>query len=206
MRVVIGVVASMFLATAVSAQTPAKADAPAKGAAAKASGPAKGKPMGTLAQVMRAIYFPNANIIFDVQAVDPAAPSAKKNANEGGASQTFAAIYTGWQVVENAAIALGEAADLLTYPGRLCQNGKPVPVGRADWDQYVATMKKAADEALRVAKTKNREAMMEATNTVSDACSTCHEPYRDAGEADSPNRCTPPSAERMERIRKGQAH
>ena len=194
MRVVIGLISAMCLATAVSAQT----------AAPKAPAPVKGKPMGTLAQVMRSIYFPNANLIFDVQAKDPAAPSTKKNANEGGASETFANIYSGWQVVENAAIALGEAADLLVYPGRMCQ--KPVPVGRADWTQYVQTMKTAAAEALRVARTKDREAMIEATNTVSDACSTCHEPYRDAGEADSPNRCTPPSAERMERIRKGQGH
>lgn len=204
MRVVIGFISAMFLATAVSAQTPAAAPAAAKKGAA--SGPAKGKPMGTLAQVMRAIYFPNANLIFDVQANDPGAPSKKRNENEGGASQTFAAIYTGWQVVENAAIALGEASDLLTYPGRLCQNGKPVPVGRADWAQYVQNMKKAADEALAVARTKNLEKMQDATNTIADACSTCHEPYRDAGEANSPARCTPPSAERMERIRKGQGH
>ena len=31
-------------------------------------------PVGTMAQVMRGIYFPNANLIFDVQMQDPAEP------------------------------------------------------------------------------------------------------------------------------------
>lgn len=38
-------------------------------------------------------------------------------------TETFAGIYSGWQVVENAAIALAESADLIMIPGRLCRNG-----------------------------------------------------------------------------------
>lgn len=198
MRVPTLVLTSMFfLAAAAGAQTPAK---PAAKPAAKAGAPADKRVVGTLAQLMRGIYFPNANLIFDVQAVDPAAPSKKKNEAEGGASATFANMYSGWQVVENAAIVLAESSDLLNYPGRKCQNGKPVPVGRADWTKYVANMRKAGQEALRVARTKNREAMIEATNVIADACSSCHEPYRDRGEADSPGRCTPPTAEQQKRI------
>jgi hypothetical protein len=60
-----------------------------------------------------------------------------------GASARFANIFSGWQVVENAAIALAEASDLLMYPGRLCQNGKPVPVGRADWVKLLQGMRDA---------------------------------------------------------------
>ena len=131
------------------------------------------------------------------------APPVSRNEADTGATARFGGLYSGWQVVENAAIALSEASDLLLYPGRLCQNGKPVPVGRADWATYVQGMKDAGSTALRVARTKNLEQMVEATNTIADACSSCHEPYRDKGEANSPARCTPPTAAEMDRINKG---
>ena len=73
------------------------------------------EPMGTLAQVMRGILFPNSNILFDVQSVDPANPPPA--AAGAGATATFSGIYSGWQMVENAAIALGESANLITIPG-----------------------------------------------------------------------------------------
>lgn len=194
MRVLSLVFASIFLATASEAQAPPK----------KAAAPADNqtKVVGTLAQVMRGTFFPNANLIFDVQAKDPAVPSGKKNEEGGGASARFADIYSGWQVVENAAIVLAESSNLLMYPGRLCQNGKPVPIGRADWAKYVRGMKDAGVAALQVARTKNLEKMIEATNTVADACSSCHEPYRDKGDANSPARCTPPTAADMDRIKR----
>jgi len=194
MRALTLVFASLFLATA-AAQSPApkKAAVPAH---------TQKEAVGTLAQIMRGTFFPNANLIFDVQAKDPAAPSGKKNEAGGGASATFANIYTGWQVVENAAIVLAESSDLLMYPGRLCQNGKPVPIGRADWARYVKGMKDAGVAALQVARTKDLEKMNDATNTIADACSNCHEPFRDKGDADSPARCTPPTKAEMDRINK----
>ena len=66
MRLLFGGFAVAFLTAIAAAQAPPKAR-PAKSAAA---GPAR-KPTGTLAQVMRGIYFPNANLIFDVQQNDP---------------------------------------------------------------------------------------------------------------------------------------
>ena len=52
------------------------------------------KPAGTLAQVMRGIYFPNANLIFDVQQNDPGV--AKKTSGEpaGSATETYAGMRT----------------------------------------------------------------------------------------------------------------
>jgi hypothetical protein len=195
-RTVLSVVfASMFLIAAVGAQAPApkKAAAPARNQ----------KVVGTLAQVMRGVFFPNANLLFDVQAKDPAAPPAKRNETDNSASARFGNMYSGWQAVENAAIVLAESSDLLLYPGRLCQNGKPVPLGRADWARNVQGLRDASLAALQVARTKNIEKMVDATNAVADACSNCHEPYRDRGGADSPIRCTPPTAAEMDRINKG---
>src|SRR5213596_3239600 len=64
------------------------------------------RPTGTLAQVMRGIYFPNANIIFDVQHNDPGVPKKKSGETTSGATDTYANTYTGWETVENAAVAL----------------------------------------------------------------------------------------------------
>jgi cytochrome c556 len=47
--------------------------------------------------------------------------------------------------------------------------------------------------AYKVAQSKNLDAMIEATGTVSDACAACHDVYRDRGEAGSPERCTAPT-------------
>ena len=71
------------------------------------------RPSGNLAQLMRGMFFPNANLLFDVQGKDPAAPPKKFGEVGASATETFSNIYTGWQVVENAAVALEEASDLL---------------------------------------------------------------------------------------------
>ena len=165
----------------------AAAQAPAVKPAAPRPAP---KTAGTLAQLMRGIYFPNANLIFDVQQSDPAAP--KKNNDSGSSTDTYAAAYSGWDIVENAAIALTDGVDLILQPGRTCQNGKPVPVNQPDFQRFAREMRAAGRVTLQAARTKNQEKVSEATNNIADACSNCHEVYRDKGPADSPARCTPP--------------
>jgi hypothetical protein len=164
----------------------AAAQAPQRPAAAK---PAS-KPAGSLAQVMRGIFFPNSNIIFDVQQNDPAAP--KKKAEGASATDTYASAYSGWEIVENAAIAVTDGVDLILTPGRLCQNGKPVPTRNADFQKFAQNMRQAGLAVLQAAHTKNQEKVSDATNDLADACSGCHEVYRDKGPADSPARCTAP--------------
>ena len=149
------------------------------------------KPTGTLAQVMRGIYFPNANLIFDVQQNDPAAPKKKSGDTSGSATDTYANAYTGWEVVENAAVALTDGVDLILTRGRLCQNGKPVPSQQADFQKFAHDMRTAGQAVLQAARTRNQEKVSDATNDLADACSSCHAVYRDKGPADSPARCTP---------------
>ena len=151
--------------------------------------PQPSKPGGTLAQVMRGIFFPNANLLFDVQAKDPAAPARKFGEVGASATETFSNIYSGWQTVENAAIALEEASDLLLKPGRLCENGRPVPLQRADWAKFTQGMRDAGRAAYLAAQSKNREQAIEVTNQIADACANCHEVYRD--KPDLKNRCIP---------------
>ena len=153
---------------------------------ATAQAPAR-EPVGNLAQVMRAILFPNSNILFDTQSRDPDAPP--EETGTGTVSATFASIYTGWPLVETAAIALAESAQLITMEGRLCQNGKPVPLADADFMQYTRDLVDVGRRAWEVAQTKDLEAMVEITNEVAGACENCHTVYRRYPEE---NRCTAP--------------
>jgi hypothetical protein len=159
---------------------------------AKPAPKAASRPTGTLAQVMRGIYFPNANLIFDVQQNDPAAPKKKSGDTGGSATDIYGGAYSGWDVVENAAVALTDGVDLILTPARLCQNGKAVPSQRADFQKFARDMRAAGVAVLQAARAKNQEKVSEATNNLADACSSCHEVYRDKGPADSPARCTPP--------------
>ena len=156
-------------------------------AAATAAAPAY-KPYGTLAQVMRGIPFPNSNIIFDTQSNDPAAPK-KTDSKDTGATSTYANTYGGWQQVENAAVALSEVANLVMIPGRLCENGLPVPISDPTFLKGQKALADAGVAALEAAKTKNLDKMVDVSGTISDACLVCHEKYREvpAGKM----RCVP---------------
>ena len=188
MRVLSIVCAVVFLSLgSVAAQAPGAKPKPAPQPAGAKPAPAQataGKPLGNLAQVMRGILFPNANILFDVQSGDPEDFGKKKEG--AGATSTFSGIYTGWQVVENAAIALEESARLLEVRGRVCQNGRPVPLDQKDWAPFVADLRKASQAMLKAAQSKNKELASETTNEVAGACENCHSKYRDADP-----RCTP---------------
>ncbi len=151
-----------------------------------AQAPAR-EPVGNLAQVMRAILFPNSNILFDTQSRDPDAPP--EEAGTGTVSATFSSIYTGWPQVETAAIALAESAQLIAMEGRLCQNGKPVPLADDAFMQYARDLVDVGRRAYAIAQTKNLEDMVEITNEVAGACENCHTVYRRYPEE---NRCTAP--------------
>jgi len=155
-------------------------------AVAGAQAPAR-EPVGNLAEVMRSILFPNSNILFDTQSRDPAAPPEEVE----GTSTTarFASIYTGWPLVETAAVALAESAQLIAMEGRLCQNGRPVPLANDDFQQYTRDLVAVGRRAYEIAKTKNLEAMSDITNEVAGACENCHSVYRRYPEE---NRCTAP--------------
>jgi hypothetical protein len=146
----------------------------------------------SLAQVMRGIPFPSSNIIFDTQTTDPGVQKKPGDTSGAGASAQYNAVYGGWQAVENAALAISETANLIMIPGRLCENGKPVPLDREDYQKAAAGLAEAGKAAYKAAQSKNLDAMVEVSGTVSDACAACHEIYRDKDNL--ADRCTPPAA------------
>jgi hypothetical protein len=146
------------------------------------------QPHANLAQLMRGIPFTFANIVFDAQAQDPGAPRPAAEVTSG-ATETFKNVYGGWQEVENSALALAEASNLLMIPGRLCENGKPVPVEDETYRKAAEGLAAAGQAAFKAARSKSVDAMLEVGETVTVACANCHEPYRDFD--DQNQRCTP---------------
>jgi len=162
--------------------------------AASLAGTSLPPPEGNLAELMRAIAFPNANIIFNVQLKDPGVQTKKQPAAapfdyvEWGAT-----IYPGWLSIDQAAVAITETAPLLLTPGRRCQNGKPVPVDRADWKQYVKDLVEVGKLARKTSQARNYEAFIDVSEKLNDACANCHKVYRDKGgtEGSGATRCQP---------------
>jgi hypothetical protein len=146
------------------------------------------QPHANLAQLMRGIPFTFANIVFDAQAQDPGAPRPAAEVTSG-ATETFKNVYGGWQEVENSALALAEASNLLMIPGRLCENGKPVPVADETYRKAAEGLAAAGRAAFKAAQSRSVDAMLEVGETVTVACANCHEPYRDFD--DQSQRCTP---------------
>ncbi|MCY4030025.1 MAG: cytochrome c [Acidobacteria bacterium] len=139
-------------------------------------------PLANLAQLMRAIAFPASNIVFNVQIKNPAddvpPPTAARSFDfvEWGST-----VYPGWEAIDLAALALAESAPLFLVPGRRCENGRPVPVERADWQQYTGAVVEAGRAAYRASQSRDWDAAIAVTDQLNEACDNCHKVYRDAG-------------------------
>jgi mono/diheme cytochrome c family protein len=159
----------------VAPTTPANASTTGGGPLANA------RPEANLAQIMRGILFPSSNLIFNVQNSDPGERTVgwQPGTSDFSWVNWGAGIYSGWELVDYAAMAITESAPLIVMPGRRCENGKPVPVDRADWIQLTNAMAEAGRVAYKASQSRNRDAVIEATNVIADACLNCHERYRD---------------------------
>jgi hypothetical protein len=170
-------VARLFLGVA-EAQAPAASQGAAQPAAQKAASEAAPTPVyANLAQLMRGIIFPNSNVIYFAQTKNP--DNVKRAPDPSVSPDPLSGSFGGWAAIENSALALSESASLLTIPGRVCQNGLPVPVNNADWSKFVQELRDAGMTAYKAAQTKNNDKMIEAADVVTDACSNCHDRYRD---------------------------
>ena len=140
-----------------------------------------------LLQLMRGVLYPSSNVVFaaqdDLSKLTPVAdPSVSPN--------PLTSTYGGWQAVENAGLAIAESANLIALPGRVCSNGKPVPVQRADWIKYTQGLRTAGLAVYKAAQSKSQDAMVDVAGTVSDACGACHDVYREK-KTGVQDRCLP---------------
>jgi hypothetical protein len=158
-----------------SAATPLSAQAPARAPGRGGTPPQQVE--ANLGQLMKGILFPNSNVIFFTQSQDPTKLPEPKDPSV--ATDPLVNTYGKWQAVENSALALAEAANLLTIPGRKCSNGLPVPMGNADWPKFVQGLREAGMKAYKAAQTKDMDKMLDAADTMTTACANCHDKYRE---------------------------
>lgn len=136
-----------------------------------------------LAQLMRGVTFPIANFLFNTQIKDPGEEKPKPPIPFDYALWGRT-VYYGWQAVDEAALSLQETTPLFLLPGRRCENGRPVPVNKADFQQYTHDLVNVAKELYRASQSRNVDAVSTLADKLNDACANCHKVYRDVGTSE----------------------
>ena len=114
----------------------------------------------------------------------------------GWASEPYQGTYQGWEGVENAGIAIAEFANLILLPGRMCSNGKPVPITQPDFVKFAQALRATGMAEYNAAKTKNMDAVNKLSDRLTETCANCHDKYRPDSRIGGPKlgpekRCTP---------------
>jgi S-disulfanyl-L-cysteine oxidoreductase SoxD len=166
-------------ATATQFTMPAGKAAPAAPVAAvNTSGLPTVTATANLAQFMRAVTFPNANIIFNTQLYDPGKEKPKMPIPYDYVLWGKT-VYYGWEAVDEAILALRDTSPMLLLPGRKCQNGRPVPIQNADYQRAVKDLVAFTDELWKAAQTRNQDTVSALSEKLNDTCANCHKVYRD---------------------------
>ncbi len=158
--------AMLVLAASLGAQSPGAQSAPQT----------PSQPVGTLNQLMRGLFFPLSNVVFSTQSVDPAKIALLSEPSRS--SDPLTGVFGNWEAVQNSALVMSDAADLLMTPGRKCSNGKDVPLDKPDWAKLVNDLRDAGKAAFKAAQTKNMDKMIEASEVLNNSCANCHNKYR----------------------------
>lgn len=132
-----------------------------------------------LNQLMRGVLYPPSNVVFWTQSDDPAKLKPIEGQDPSMATDPLVSTFGGWVAVENAALALSESADLLLVAGRTCANGAPAPISDPEWAKFVGELRDAGAKAYTAARSKDQDKMIEAAETLSNACAGCHRKWRD---------------------------
>jgi hypothetical protein len=132
-----------------------------------------------LNRLMRGVFYPASNVVFSAQSDNPADVKPVPGQDPSMATDPLTSTFGGWQAVENAALALMESTNLLLIPGRNCANGLPVPMNNPDWPKFVQELRDAGMKAYKAAQSKNQDKMIEAADTLSASCASCHKKWRE---------------------------
>jgi hypothetical protein len=157
----------------------ALAQAPESAPGAKGSSP---QVEADLRQLMKGTLYPESNVVFAAQDVNPAdVPHAK---DPSMATDPLTSQYGKWEAVENNALAIAEDANLLILPGRKCSNGLDVPVKNPDWAKFVQELRDAGMLAYTAAQSKSQDKMTDVAAVMTTACANCHRKYREKRPAE----------------------
>ena len=165
----------LLVVTLVSIGVIVEGQAPARGRQGSATATSQAGTVN-VRQVMRGILFPNSNVVFAAQSDDPA--KVKQAQDPSTAPNPLESVYGGWEAVANSGIALTESARLLEIP-RKCSNGNAAPIGGVTWKQGLTQLREAGRAAYDAAQAKNQDKVLDASDKITEACSTCHDKYRE---------------------------
>jgi hypothetical protein len=108
------------------------------------------QPVGTVHQIMVGIVAPASDVVFKVPT---AAPKDDKE----------------WANVQNSALTLAEAGNLLMIPGRAKDKG--------EWMKNAKALVDAGSEAFKAANAKNVKAVSDSGDKLDETCENCHAKY-----------------------------
>jgi mono/diheme cytochrome c family protein len=175
--------AALADATLKTTTFPSSRPAAAAAGAAAGGGGVTLTPTANLAQFMRGVTFPNANILFNTQVKDP---GTTKPVNPVPFDYVLwgSTVYYGWQAADQAALALIETTPMFLLPGRRCENGRPVPIQNADYKKFTQDLIDLSRELYKATQSRNQDAVSGMSEKLNDACANCHKVYRDVGTAE----------------------
>ena len=107
-------------------------------------------PVGTVRQVMLGIVKPTSDVIFKFQ-FDP--PKTDED----------------WATLQNSALNLAEAGNLLLLPGRAKDKG--------EWTKHATALVETGSQAFKAANAKDAKALEEIGNKIDETCEACHAKY-----------------------------
>jgi hypothetical protein len=132
-----------------------------------------------LNQLMRGVLYPAANVVFSAQSDNPGEIKFVPGHDPNMSTDPLTSSFGGWQAVENAALALAEAANLLSIPGRSCSNGAPVPTKDPTWSTFLQQLRDVSMKAYKAAQAKDQDKIIELSEGLNASCVGCHRKWRD---------------------------
>ena len=108
------------------------------------------QPVGSVRQIMLGIVTPNSDVIFKVP------NEAPKNDKE-------------WATVQNSALTLAEAGNLLMLPGRAKD--------KEEWIKQARALVAAGSAAFKAANEKDAKALTDIGDKIYETCEACHAKY-----------------------------
>lgn len=143
------------------------------------------RPTGTIKEIMDSMVDPNADVLWE---------SVSTTINREGTIEKQPRTPEEWQMVRRSAVALLEATNLLVMDGRKMapdgdrsenpdielqpeQMQKLLDADRASWVKYAHGLHDAAMVALKAIDARNLQGLMDAGETIDNACENCHKHY-----------------------------
>ncbi len=154
------------------------------GPAEPAAGP-EVRPTGTIKEIMDSVIDPSADALWE---------SVSTTIDRTGQTDHMPRTDDDWQAVRRSAVTLVEATNLLVIgPRKVAPSGhkseypgielepeqiqKTLDADRAAWVRYAHGLHDAAMVALKAIDSKNVQGLMNAGETIDEACENCHKHY-----------------------------